>query len=788
MSGSVRVGLTIFAVSILLCVALVVLIQTQLTPERVRLAVLPVIEKQLGRPVDLGTIEIGIFSGIFIRDLVIHEPQSADIFLTVGTARLSYRLWALFKGQLAIREILLDQSVITIVRNPDGNFNFTDLLPVEQTTATATDASREVETVSVSLESPFELLIDHISFRNGKILFIDKLINPAAPFRYTFSQLNLNVRQFSLEKAFPLDLSVVLNSSRIDLSAQINLARQSGEALLRLSPLDLIPFAPYYRNQLPGNLGSALLELNIDLDWRPNRLLSRGKITLDKVDMVLRELPDMPFRDLSLSTDYAIDYDFELKSLDVSTFLLKYNDIRFALQGQLDFSRTDPLVDGTLALERLDLRSAVLSLPQALTRQLQPFSPAGEMTAQMRLYGSVSVGPKLLHSAQIKLTNVQATVQNLRARLNGDISYGQDRTVSDNLVLNVGDQQARLSFAISNLLSSPQTGTFEISSRDLDLNQFLPEDKRARPVGEQVPTTVLTEELGPYDLPLNLTGTLTVERLRYRQLLLQQVRAAIQLKDNHLTVAPVQGRIGEGRFTATGALDLGVKGLLYQGEMTLAQPDLATLLNGLFPAVQQRVSGQVRWHNNFSGRGTAAKTLLQALQLDGEVQLSQGVISGSPLLEQISWFLDSPDLKAVTFRDFQGSYRMANGTTRIDSYLDGSQVKLTPKGTIGIDGSIDMSLATLLAPEVLKKMGASEQLKQAFVDSNGWGVLPLQISGSLNSPRVDFDTGALQKQALERAQQELGDRLIERLAPKTEEGKEPLKNFLDNTLRRLRVQ
>lgn len=787
MPGIARFFLLVAAILSILMATLAILIQTQLTPELVRSALLPMVEKQLGRTVTIGDVHIGIFSGVSISDLNIHETESSDLFLTVGSALLRYRLWSLLQGRLDISEILLDGPAITLIRHPDGHFNFIDLLVEEKS---VTPPERGTAETGASLETPFDLLIAHISVRNGQILFIDRFINPAAPFRYNFSNLNLTARDLSLDRSFPLDLAMVLNQSQVNLSAQIDLARQTGNAALHVSPLDLIPFAPYFRNVLPGTLGSAELEINLDLDWTPERLLSRGKIALNQVDMVLRDFPDMPLREGRLATDYSLRYDMQLQLLDISTALLNINDIKASMQGSINLAVVDPAVDLQIVLDKVDLRHSIQNLPQSLTRQLQFYSPAGELTMQLRLLGVLSSGARLIHSARIRLNEVQATVGHLRTGINGDINYVQNQLTSDNLLLKGGDQQVRLTFNLTDLLTPPLSGTFTLSSRELDLGRFFPEEKGPLPAPSQaVAASVPAHELGPFELPVDIKGTATIDRVLYRQVSMQQVNAVIALKDNRLTLAPLNGRIGEGQFSLATAVDLRVAGLRYEGQAVVTQPNLSTLMTGFFPAITQKVSGQVNWINSFSGRGTSADKLLNALQLDGEIQLSQGALSSFAVLDKVSWFLDSPDLKNLTFSDFQGIYHLKDGKVLIDGHLDGAQVKMAPKGSIGVDGSINLTLATRLAPEILSRMGASERLKQSFVDSSGWGVLPLELNGSLTSPLVRFDTRALEQQAIDQAKREAADRLLERMPPEVQgESRESMKNLLDSTLRRLRYQ
>lgn len=788
MSKWLKIGLVLCALVVAIGVALVILIQTQLTPERVRSTLLPMAEKQLGRQVSVGDIDIGLFSGVTINDLKIMEDDPEKLFLAVDSSSLSYRLWPLLKGQLVIKEIILDQPQISVIRHADGTFNFSDLLPEQDGAAEAPEAP-SAETASSS-EGMVDLLIQMVAIRNGEVKFVDRLINPEAPFRYTLSRFDFEARQITLLKAFPVELSTELNGTPVTLSGQVNPVRNSGELTLRLEPLDLIPFAPYYRASIPGTLGAARLLVNVDVDWNAQKVSSQGKVVLEQVDLVLTDMPDAPLRGGRLGADYALSFDLSDELIDISTLLVQLNDIQAQVQGRLSLS-PEPQLEATLNLDRLDLRQAIASLPQSLSQQVQSFSPAGELNAQVRLSGPLNAGAELVQSAQLKLLRVQATIDKLRAAISGDVAYEQQALRSDNLNLRYGDQQAALTFELNRILEQPVIGTFALTAKEVKLDTLLSqnEDEPSSSTPGTPPTSTETE-LGPYDLPLDITGSVRVDRLLYRRLTVQKFGADVTLKNNRLTIDPISGQVAGGTFGLSSVIDLGVRGLAYQGQLKLSQGDLATLVSGVFPLTGQQFGGQTQWVNDFSGRGTTKETLLRALQLDGQISLLQGVIAGLPLQEQIATFLDSPDLTSIDFREFQGNYRMRDGRLRLDSEMEGSKVSVTPTGTLGIDGSLELKLPVRLSPEVLSRMGASDRLKQAFVDSSGWGVLPLQIGGSLTSPKIGFDSEALQKQAVDQATQALGERLREKLAPESddqEEGNEPLKNLLDNALRRLKT-
>ncbi|MBE9486403.1 MAG: hypothetical protein IMY82_04460, partial [Chloroflexi bacterium] len=165
--------------------------------------------------------------------------------------------------------------------------------------------------------------------------------------------------------------------------------------------------------------------------------------------------------------------------------------------------------------------------------------------------------------------------------------------------------------------------------------------------------------------------------------------------------------------------------------------------------------------------------------------VQQGEISGSPLLEQLSVFLGSSDLKVLSFQSLESRYDLRDGLARLTGSLDGSKAKLKPEGTVGVDGALNMSLNARLAPELMQKLGARDELKQAMTDKDGWGVFPLKISGSVTRPKIGFDSKALQKQATSKIKEEVSKRLLKEIVPKDEGTAAPIKQLLNGTLNRL---
>lgn len=791
MSTPVKIIIFMVGMLLILAVALTVVIKTQVTPEKVRETLLPLAEKSLHRNVDFGEIKIGLFSGISVADLQVMQKKGDEEFFSVKAVELHYQFLPLLTGKVVVDQILLDQPKISVTRLPDGQFNFSDLLPESTGDKNTTVVANDKE--STSLPKAFNLLVKEVDIKGGELQYVDKFINARSPFRYALEQLNFKARQITFDKAFPIDLSAVINDSNIDISGHYDLSRQAGDLIVHLAPLNLVQFAPYYRSAIPGKLGSAQLALNLEVDIEPELISSKGQIDLKDVDLVLDQFPKSGLKGAKLGADYALSFNPQKQLLKISTLLLNFNEINLGAEGEFDLSAAEPYMVLTLLLKQFDLREVMQNLPGELSKDYQKYSFAGLIDGQISLSGKLDSGIGLVNSAQFSLSDVRASSENLRAGISGDITYVDKVLQTENLFLQYGDQQAQLQVKAERATDNIFRGEFALSAETLDLNKILPESndiaKDASGNGTDVPQTErqksLAEEIGPYDLPIDMAGTLAVNRLIYKKLNIDKVTADLSLKDNYLSIQNLSSQIGAGELKGSSRIHLGVKGFTYNGQMALSQPNVTTLVSGLFPESQQSVSGQLQWQNNFSGRGTLPDNLLQALKLKGDFKLQQGIAKGFPLLEQLAGFFGSPELKVLSFQSLTGQYNLQDGLTHINAHLDSSKAKLTPTGTINVDGRLNLLLDARFAPEILDKLGVSKSLKETVSDQNGWGKLPLQIQGTLAQPKIGYDSKALQNQAVDKAKEKASEKLLEKIAPGAGEDAEPIRKMLDNTLNKL---
>jgi len=158
------------AVALLLVVGLTLFVKYYLTDERIRELVVPRATEALNRQVGIGAIEVGLFSGISIRDFVVKERDGRQDFVKAGAFVLRYDLLPLFSGKVVVRELRLDEPVIRIVRDRDGLFNFSDLTTGKKGAEKATPPPS-----AAPAGLPMAVTIERLVLNKGRLAFTDEL-------------------------------------------------------------------------------------------------------------------------------------------------------------------------------------------------------------------------------------------------------------------------------------------------------------------------------------------------------------------------------------------------------------------------------------------------------------------------------------------------------------------------------------------------------------------------------------------------------------------------------------
>ncbi len=103
---------------------------------------------------------------------------------------------------------------------------------------------------------------------------------------------------------------------------------------------------------------------------------------------------------------------------------------------------------------------------------------------------------------------------------------------------------------------------------------------------------------------------------------------------------------------------------------------------------------------------------------------------------------------------------------------------MDPSGKIGLDETLDLDFDLKLSPHLTDKAMRNSSIAQYIKNEEGWGMIPLKVSGTFANPSYTVDIAKAGKRVIKKK----ADKFIDKLFDKKEEEKkqelEPVKDLL----------
>ncbi|MDD2558322.1 MAG: DUF748 domain-containing protein, partial [Desulfuromonas sp.] len=626
------------------------------------------------------------------------------------------------------------------------------------------------------------LSISNLALKDGQLHFIDNAIDTPRSHKYVINQLQINARPMSLREPFPVKLSCNINGAPLALNGEFDLKKSAMNGELSLDKLDIAAFSPYFASSIPGKLSSLALSTKLQVKATPTNIISSGKLNLENISIALDALPDAPIADASFKLDYAAEYKLDAAQVHLSKADMDYNGIKVQLSGAVRALDKDPAVELECVTQNLSMATALAALPPALSSSAAESKPSGALSIRASLKGPISDGAAILRSAGLKLHDLQADAAGFRPHLNGQFIFEKERLHSEDLTLKIGGNVAKMDITARNLFGTPIVMTHNMRAERFDLDAILA--SAAAPAAAsgktppakpgKAPSPTAPEELGPFAIPLTLDGNISIGQALYQGLAITDFSMKYRLQDNILDVTSLSGAISGGTFSQSARVDLRKKGLNYSGKTSLKDLQLDPLVAALAPDSANTLFGAMTLDLDFNGRGTLPENLKQNLNAIGKLKVEKARISGIELTKKLAEFLSLAQLRDIRFDSCVAALDMRNGVAQVDGNFSGTNLRALPKGTIGLDESLNLALNARLAPKLAQELDHKGHIAGFLVDAEGWALLPLKVKGTFSDPRISIDEVALQQQVGKKAIDTLQQRLLDKLAPKQEKPQESI--------------
>ncbi len=475
---------------------------------------------------------------------------------------------------------------------------------------------------------------------------------------------------------------------------------------------------------------------------------------------------DIRYQDKAAGTDYRIR-NIELKTGPID------KDKPFDLQASLELSDQAGMsarveLESVMALE-LDEQAVQLQVLKAelVAQDLLKLTidATGRASSEdMALSGHFELAAfsprQLANSLEVQLPPTADPQAFTKLEASGDWQLEPDRVSLKTLDLEFDDTHITGSGGISHF-DSPAIG-FEFAADRLDLDRYLPaSDGQSPEAASQSGTGVGADQSLDSLKTLNLDGRLELDELVVSGAQLSELQAVIRAREGVIRLDPMTARLYQGSYKGAVGLDLSSQPPRVELEQQLDGVQLGGLLADA--AEIEQLDGTVHAEMKLAGNGLSEGELLKSMAGPLSFSLSDGIYKGMDIWREIRKAralirgkpappVEGPPQTRIT--DLQMTGKVANGVMH-SNRLVAEIPFLRMTGT----GSVDL-LKQLLDYRLQAEVFDRPEFDGEKLDDLTGLVIPLTVTGAVESPKIGVDLAGLAKSV---AGKKLQDKLFKEL-------------------------
>ncbi len=539
----------------------------------------------------------------------------------------------------------------------------------------------------------------------------------------------------------------------------------------RLSLADLM-------KELPDIKSSADIAISIESVDGSN-IFSEGSVDITFNEIIMAKPAGKRVADLFTGLKYAVNFNLESKDIRIDRADLKVGEITASIKGDVRNLQTSPAVDVALTLDKVN--TSELQKLAALFADLKGLSLSGTLAADVKLDGEVKKLDTLKAEGNITMEKVGITYDKINALLDGNMKF-DEKVMNIDIKGAIDKNTAEIKGSVRNYFDN-QNIDFTIYSPKLILDELIPagtaQPKAPAEGGQpgQERAAKPSEEAKPLDLKLTAKGQIKVDSAVYQNMTMSDFIMQVTFKENKLEIPEMSAKAGKGVLNVKSLVDLSKPGYTYRLSTIIDSLHADEMVNSFFPKAKDTVFGMLSLNLKMNGAGTVPDQIRKNLVADGDFNLKEGKITGARITEGLSGLLGIDELKTIDFKEARGTLQVKNRLARIDTIFSSDDLSLDPKGNIGLDETLDLAFDLKLAPRLTDKAMSSKIAKYIKSDE-GWGTIPLKVTGTFAKPSYMVDVEKAGKQVIKKEADKYIDKLFDKQDEEKKKELEPVKDLL----------
>ena len=380
---------------------------------------------------------------------------------------------------------------------------------------------------------------------------------------------------------------------------------------------------------------------------------------------------------------------------------------------------------------------------------------SGDINLDVHAFGPLKNAGALNFGGTGKIANSTLKTPDLAQPLNvknADLRFTSNSMTMENLAASIGHTNAGGSVTLQNFSAPHVQFTLTADKVNVAELQQLTAAKPARRAFNWSLVPAANAQAAPPSIIEKMTGggSVTVGAVEYDQLLLQNLKATVALDHGVVRMAPVTAAVYNGQESGSIIIDLRQKPMAVTINSKLDQVDANKLLSSV-SSVKETVYGLLAANGNTSFRAASSQEIARTLNGNLNIDLTKGRLAHVDLLNQLSQIArftgGMQPAAAQPFTDIArltGSFNVVNGlaqTNNLKALIPGGS--LAAEGAVNlVDQGLNMHVTAILDKVLSQQVGGTQVggfMNTALANAQGELVIPVLVTGTLNSPRFAPD-------------------------------------------------
>jgi len=741
-------------------------------------------EGALGRKISVDQVQATIFSGIGARltnFAMADDPTYASgDFVRAKDLQIIVKFWPLLRKSVQVKQVILHDPVIQIVRNRDGNFNFSTI----GKKAKAKRDEREKEE-RAPREEQSALLISLVDISNGNIRYLDKKNGTDMQAK----QIDLKIEDFDFAKPFSVKLKAAIYADKQNftlkstigpIGQRVDVANIPVDGEIDIDPLNMTQLRatlPIMKSAMPRELDVSGVYRVKDLKFKGtlNNLALDGQLEGTNGALRYGNAFQKPAGDpLALNLDLRLTGN----KITIRNGHLKLHSLDLAAAGDIQTG------NNTVLNLSLDSKPASLEGWDRIVPALANYQLSGTMDVKASIRGSIGKGAAPQIQGTLGLKKVSAKPPSFPKPiedLDTTVKFSGQRADISDMTLSLGKSRIRLAAAIEKF--APLTLSYKMSTPELwpaDYSTALTEERKADVIRN-------LQSAGQFNMSANgmsYEGKLSSSEGTLYNVPYKALDAALSLADKVANIKSLRVNALSGALQIDGQYSFKEAVPQFSMASKVQNIDVKELYTLLDAKAERDIRGRMNADMKLAGSGKSWEAIKPTLHGQGNAEVVQGALLNFNIADNVLTGITgvpgltnaiNPSLRAkypetftakdTEFKELKANFDLADSRMNVKNLrMAAADFVVEGNGWADFDRKLDFRATLSFSQRLSADLSQSAREIKYLLNNQGQLEVPFALTGRMPNVKPKPDTRYLgqlvQRGFLRKGSEELQNRFL----------------------------